>query len=244
MMKQAPHSTAHQFFSLFIIIILAALATLVLFQAISSLLDHHSIDRNVKARRAAINIQAPIKNQPIKENLATITSPPPEVAPQLRSALNSNTRLKLPETIIDLDDLQLDINAPSKLTNALQRNWIQPSQLGAGASSNMDYIGQRNTGTKEIRPISSRMPLIPKLAYDNRLDGWVLVAFKVTNQGIVDSLQIMDAQPKGIFEEYAISAVSSWRYEPFNGKEKYLSQKIEFKWSNYSYNYGELKWDC
>lgn len=122
-----------------------------------------------------------------------------------------------------------------------QNLWIQPSHGTVNADAQgEDYIGERDTGGKEMVPIASRQPLIPKVAWDNKIDGWVLVAFAVNNQGRVEDVRIMDASPRGVFEAHAVSAVQKWRYDSYQGPVKYLSQRIEFLYKNYPSNWGEL----
>lgn len=100
----------------------------------------------------------------------------------------------------------------------------------------MDYIAEVDTGRKEIVPMATRRPNIPKIAYDNRINGWVLLAFTVGNDGKVKNVRVMDAEPRGIFEANAIAAVRGWIYNPYKGPERHISQRIEFDWTMYSYN--------
>ena len=107
-----------------------------------------------------------------------------------------------------------------------------------------DYIGRRAQTKQVVTPVSTRRPNIPQVAYDNQIDGWVMLAFNVNPDGRVSDIQIMDAYPRGVFEANAVEAISSWRYSPFTKKKKRgpepkpirLAQKIDFKWSMYSYN--------
>ncbi len=59
----------------------------------------------------------------------------------------------------------------------------------------------------------------------------------MSGTGRVKEIRIMDASPKGIFEENAVLAATFWRYQGFVGHDRYVSQKIEFDWKNYPYNW-------
>lgn len=132
--------------------------------------------------------------------------------------------LLLSEPVLDLQEFTIE-----------QQHWTAPSASGAG-DGRADYIGQADTGRKEIVPIATRRPNIPKIAYDNRINGWVLLAYTVGNNGRIKNIRVLDAEPRGIFEANAVAAVSSWRYGEYKGEEKHISQRVDFEWSMYSYN--------
>jgi TonB family protein len=121
----------------------------------------------------------------------------------------------------------------------LQQNWIQPSSLDRSTSTEgLDgEITIEPKSISKITPVGTRMPIIPKVAWDNKINGWVLLSFTVSSEGRVRDIRILDASPKGVFEENAVLAVSKWRYQGFIGYDRYVSQKIEFEWKNYPYNW-------
>jgi TonB family protein len=53
----------------------------------------------------------------------------------------------------------------------------------------------------------------PAKAAQNQVSGYVVVEFTVTPFGGTDNIQIVDAQPKGVFEESAIRAVKHFKYK-------------------------------
>ncbi len=153
---------------------------------------------------------------------------------------------------IDDVNLNLEVDIPIKSMTKAQQLWAQPSSQGMGLAhqdgSGQDYIGRKAQTKRVVTPVATRRPNIPLVAYENKVDGWVLLAFTVNVDGRVSDIQIMDAQPRGIFETQAIEALSQWRYAPFKKQRKRdpepkpvrLSQKIKFEWSMYSYNMDNL----
>lgn len=100
-------------------------------------------------------------------------------------------------------------------------------------------------GFREILPRATRQPNIPEYAWKNKIDGWVLVAFTINSFGNVENIRVLDANPKGVFEENVIASVKHWVYSPadFGGKKVkvQLTQKIELFWKDYPNNNQQLK---
>ncbi|OQX34627.1 MAG: hypothetical protein B0D91_12210 [Oceanospirillales bacterium LUC14_002_19_P2] len=76
-------------------------------------------------------------------------------------------------------------------------------------------------------PLASLDPDYPHQAVNQDQSGWVKLRFTVTEQGTVDDIRIIEANPKGVFEQAAIKAVREYRFRPrmVNGKE--ASQRAE-----------------
>ncbi len=100
--------------------------------------------------------------------------------------------------------------------------------------------GQDARGFVEVVPIDTRRPNVPEVAWQNKVDGWVLVAFSVTPQGRTRNIRVLDASPRGVFEEKVVSAVADWRYDvTFAGSVKsdvVVTQKVAVQWRNYAQN--------
>lgn len=100
-------------------------------------------------------------------------------------------------------------------------------------------------GFREVLPRATRQPNIPEYAWKNKIDGWVLVGFTVNSFGHVENVRVLDAKPKGVFEENVIASVKHWVYSPadIGGKKVkvQLTQKIELFWKDYPNNNKQLK---
>lgn len=57
-------------------------------------------------------------------------------------------------------------------------------------------------------------PVYPLRAKRDGIEGWVKVEFVVNEQGNVDSVTIVKAQPPDIFNQSVIRCVSKWRFKP------------------------------
>lgn len=221
---------------------IALLVALALFELMYSLIhSDKKMLRNVLPT-PLVNItpvKAPKKEQ--QKRLQDLPQKPvePQVQAQIMPVMSA-PQLNTSSAQVQIEVPDLSIHMASDQLQRAQQNWVQPSANAGGLGASVDYVGERDTGKREIVPYATSQPHIPKIAWDNKINGWVLVAFTVTNKGVVQDVSIMDASPRGIFEPYAISAVEGWRYSEFKGPSRYLSQKIEFLWENYPYNLAEF----
>ena len=131
----------------------------------------------------------------------------------------------------------LDMAAGDIDIAAAGRRWSAP--LGGGGGE-VVVGGQDAQGYIEVVPFDTRRPNVPEVAWQNKIDGWVLVAFSVTAQGRTRDVRVLDASPRGVFEEKVIAAVEDWTYRiSFSGDLKgdvILTQKVDVKWQNYPQN--------
>jgi protein TonB len=100
-----------------------------------------------------------------------------------------------------------------------------PRQFGAPASSGHPIAGyvQRAPDVvaatpplpdRDLEPVSTPGPAYPPVAFRNGLEGWVEVDFTVTEQGTVRDVEVVSAEPDGVFDAAAVAAVAAWRYQP------------------------------
>jgi protein TonB len=67
---------------------------------------------------------------------------------------------------------------------------------------------------RDLALLSTVEPVYPADAFRNRIEGWVEVEFTVSEQGTVRDVDVVEANPRGIFESAASQAISAWRYRP------------------------------
>jgi protein TonB len=65
-----------------------------------------------------------------------------------------------------------------------------------------------------LQRVYSPDPVFPEIARERDLTGFVDLEFTVRADGTVTDVNVLKAQPKGVFEKAAVDAVSTWRYRP------------------------------
>jgi len=79
----------------------------------------------------------------------------------------------------------------------------------------------QETSTDESEIFSKQSPDYPGREYQRGQEGWVVIDYSVGRGGVVEYYHIRDSSGNGNFDDSAVAAVQSWRYEP--GEERELS---------------------
>jgi protein TonB len=86
----------------------------------------------------------------------------------------------------------------------------------------------------EIAPIFRLDPRYPENAYKNGITGFVKLSYSVIN-GSVSNIQVVEASPKGVFDQVSIAALEKWKYKDTfkncvqHPKEYRLETQLDFK---------------
>ncbi|MGH2571775.1 MAG: energy transducer TonB [bacterium] len=67
---------------------------------------------------------------------------------------------------------------------------------------------------RDVIPLVRIDPEYPMRAQSHGIEGWVLIQFTVTTTGTVKDVSVVDSEPKNVFDDAAIKAVSRWKYSP------------------------------
>ncbi len=87
---------------------------------------------------------------------------------------------------------------------------VQPRVDTSGVKMNLAAGGS----DRGVAPLVRVNPEYPHRALERGIEGWVHVRFTITAAGTVKDLVVVDAEPKGVFDEAASKAVLRWRYNP------------------------------
>jgi protein TonB len=67
---------------------------------------------------------------------------------------------------------------------------------------------------RDVIPLVRIAPDYPPRALSRGLEGWVQVQFTITPTGTVKDPIVVNAEPKGIFDDAALKSIARWRYNP------------------------------
>lgn len=83
-----------------------------------------------------------------------------------------------------------------------------------------------------VIPLVRVPPRYPMRAKKLRLEGYVKLGFVIDEAGEVESVEVLESKPEGIFDKAAISAIKRWKFKAKTENGKALKQKasqvIEF----------------
>lgn len=188
--------------------VLAALLAIICVLAISKLMTSLITPLSVEAAIYKflsidfIRIEANSSSAPEQEE----ELPPPEEAepappkPKLIDQAAFNPRLpklSLDLSPIDTPSVPLSLSPPEFPANSLK-----PIQSAAPSFD------------EQLFPLLTPDPLYPRRAKRARLEGWVNISFTIGLNGSVSDVQVLSAEPEGIFENNTIRAVKNWKFKP------------------------------
>lgn len=116
----------------------------------------------------------------------------------------------------DLDNLANRSELPSEFTA-----YNVSSLLGVGGGVGLGQRLVQDSGqamkmvmASDLTPLARIRPQYPPRALARGIEGWVELTFTATAQGTVSELVVVDAAPRGTFENAAKAAVARWRFRP------------------------------
>jgi protein TonB len=118
-----------------------------------------------------------------------------------------------------------DPKAPEKPEAEQQRDLsrLADASRGAGVGSmsvdmpdiDIDIdVGGGISLARELTPLVRFPPDYPMAAMNNKIEGYVLLRFTVTETGTVADPEVLRSEPPGIFDRAARRAVMRWKYQP------------------------------
>ncbi|MFD2230123.1 TonB family protein [Alkalimarinus sediminis] len=211
------------------------LITLVIFLFMRNLI--HSDNQAVETVELAAFVDL-YREPPKPKTLEPEPEPEPIVEPKQEPKMEPLQTVAVePETQVAQLMPSVAIGSLSINVGVAEGQWALPI---SGQSLDLLAQGGDSQGYVEISPYTTRRPNIPKLAWEHKLNGWVLVAFTVDRSGRTANIRMLDANPKGVFEEEVKRAVAFWRYDVsaiknYSG-DRVLTQKISLYWKDYPEN--------
>ena len=89
----------------------------------------------------------------------------------------------------------------------------QGISVGTGQYTvNKPTLGEGNSNS-DARAIVQIPPQYPMEAAQKGIEGWVKLSFSINTDGSVTNIEIVDSEPKRIFDRAAKKALKGWRYK-------------------------------
>jgi len=144
---------------------------------------------------------------PVSVNLITLkpaTPPPPDKKreipkPKPKPKMDFTPELARPS-----------LRGPAPLDVHVQ---IDPS-LFTGGPERGEFIFNSGDLDQAPRKVVQTSPVYPYKARQRNIEGFVKVKMLVRADGTVGEVTILDAQPKGLFDDAALKACPNWRFQP------------------------------
>jgi protein TonB len=207
-------------------LVASLISTLLIVWLMTKLITPQDLNATVKKLLSIDFIQ--VNKTPALFEKSPVIDTPPSIPPS-PPQVPSKPALKMQIDNVNTSDLQLVPITQPRLDTEIDFPKIVATELSAPPS--IQKI--EPTFDQELYPILSNEPTYPSRAKRAKIEGWVNVAFTITVEGDVKDIQILAAEPEGIFENSVVNTVKNWRFKPqmLSGKaqERRVVQTIEFK---------------
>ena len=177
--------------------VIACLVTILLLTGMPILLQFSSPPKKEHVSDAvkllsAMRIKPP---PPKKKEIRKKEKPPPKVNPKLKQIMPK------------LDEMSL-LDVPFQFDLGLQGNQ-EGMQLSLGAK----IWDESNVDVKPVALFRMK-PVYPRSAMSKNINGQVKVKLLVDRDGMVKTVEIVESQPEGIFDDATVNAIQQWRFQP------------------------------
>lgn len=130
-----------------------------------------------------------------------------------------------------------DVAVPLKLAGGATITGSGFGGFASGSGAGGDGFGRgKGFKGKELVPLSTARPQMPKWACEKKLKGWVEAVFTVMPNGRVQDVKIIDAEPKGVYEGAAVESIGNWIYEG-TGRAREVKQRVPMDPADCAYNW-------
>jgi protein TonB len=145
----------------------------------------------------------------------------PEPPPPQRSRPEAPPMVSLDSSLSGID-----FGIPGLDANDL--GGLQDQLLGDTA----DVVMTDDSVDSPPRPVYQAPLDYPRTARAQGVQGYVVLSLLISAAGEIEKVQVLEAEPSGIFEESAIQGVQNWRFEPamYQGRsvKVWARQRIRF----------------
>jgi protein TonB len=170
--------------------------------------DLSALERSIAAERAAPEVVAPARPRPVDAKAEA------QAAAQKAAAAQA----------------ERDAQAAAAAAAAAQRAAADAAAAQAAAAT-AAAAAQAPVPLKRTKTVA---PVFPDAAKNRGVSGWVEVGFTVTQNGSVENVRVLNAEPKDTFDFAATQAVEQWRFDPpmRDGKPTSQGTKIKLRFDN------------
>ena len=158
-----------------------------------------SVEKKVVPKPVIPKTSPVAKKKPVEEK-----KPPVEAIPVATTVPQSQPREPAPAAAGTA-------NTAAAATATGSASSASAGQGGGAHGGGVFAVGQLDG---PLAAISKAAPVYPAAAKRRNIEGWIKVKFLVDEQGQVDRVSVLEAEPEGIFDQAVLRCVSAWRFKP------------------------------
>ncbi|MDY0189440.1 MAG: TonB family protein [Desulfuromonas sp.] len=149
-------------------------------------------------------------------NLVRVTQPPPPQRQQAEQKPPEKTlnRQRISQTKVPMPTPQLHLNLELQPDLPNLAGQVVMPQVQLAQLDPILTIFDSAALDKPLTPLAQSPFIYPLRAKRLGIEGWVKIKLLVSQQGEVEQVQILEAQPPDVFEQTVERGVRSWRFTP------------------------------
>lgn len=186
---------------------IALIITFVLFAFMAKLITNEDTGVIIVEPFPVVNVYQTPKDSPVIEKVKTTLSPPEAPKPMP----------KIPQILVE----------------PIQETVAQYTQPNIDLTPDNNLVVISKPTDMEASPIFRVNPKYPITAMNKGIEGWVTLSFSIGKLGEVIDVEVIDAEPKRLFNKAAKQALKKWKYRAkfVDGQpviQKNLAVKLDF----------------
>ena len=83
-----------------------------------------------------------------------------------------------------------------------------------GSDQGKELVMSADTVDRLPQPLSNCQPRLNRSMIQSQKAGWVKIKLLINAQGEVDHLQVLDSQPRGLYDQAVVDAMQGCRWKP------------------------------
>lgn len=229
----------------FVVAVAVGLALFWLMQWLVAPPEGEGTDIDAKPSVRVASLDEPPEPEPETTAAGSGGSPaPPEPPPVPGLARPSGIPIPAPRADRDVLmpelDFETDLSSMSGMGEALAGfgGGGSGGGVGGGEGTGSGPGSGKGAGGRDLVPLSTARPQIPRSACRRGIEGWALAEFNVTPRGKVTNVRVLDAQPRGIFEQAMVESLQNWLYQATDGETYEVTFRFEFKLEDCKLNWN------
>jgi protein TonB len=149
------------------------------------------------------------------------------------------TRLDTPFALTSESDSPATVTAAAPAQSQKTEAPLPNTSAAPAAGVDLRYLSDNYLTSREVdvraAPVNDVDLVYPLQAYQNRVRGKVMLRLLINERGGLDNVSVLESEPRGTFEEAALTATWALRFSPAmkNGRSVKSRQDIEVTFDPY-----------
>jgi len=159
-------------------------------------------------RLVDVPLNTGLLHKPLPIDFSPVNLPPPDDKPRppVKPEPEEPSKVTSITTLVNVGTTEIDEPGPY---TGLTIDPIDP-RTGIEGNGGIQVSGNDRDVTVQVQI----PPLYPPNAETRGIEGWVRVQFTITETGSVRDARVVAADPVGVFDDAALTAIGRWRYNP------------------------------